>query len=70
MVKTMHYIVSKSTKVVQKVKHLAINYNEVITIDYKSWCNVHAYIVDDFQKMPFLLNMKKVIDENNVDNLT
>lgn len=63
----MHYIVIESTKVLQKVKHLV---DEVITIDYKSWCNVHAYVVDDFQKMPFLLNMKKMIGGNNVDNLT
>jgi hypothetical protein len=40
MVKSMHCIVIESTKVVvQKVKHLAIvNYDEVTTIDYKSWC--------------------------------
>jgi hypothetical protein len=54
MVKSMHCIVIESTKVVvQKVNRLAINYDEVIIIDYKSWCNVHAYVVDDFQGCHF-----------------
>jgi hypothetical protein len=66
MAKSMHYIVIESTKVVEKVRHLAISYDEVITIDYKSWCNVHAYVVDDFQRMSFLLNMKKMISGSNV----
>jgi len=71
MLKSMHCIIIESTKVVvQKVKHLAISYDEIITIDYKSWYNVHAYVVDDFQRMPFLLNMKKMIGGRNVNNLT
>jgi hypothetical protein len=71
MVKNMHCIVIEFTKVVvQKVRHFAISYDEVITIDYKSWYNVHAYVVDDFQRMRFLLNIKKMIGGSNVNKLT
>ncbi len=67
----MHCIVIEFTKVVvQKVRHFAISYDEVITIDYKSWYNVHAYVVDDFQRMRFLLNIKKMIGGSNVNKLT
>jgi hypothetical protein len=54
----------------QKPKHLAINYDEVTTIDNQSWCNVHAYVVDDFKRIPLLLNLERVIGGDNVDKLT
>jgi len=71
MVENMHQIVIISTRaIVQKVKYLVINCDEVTTIDNQSWCNVHAYVVDDFKRIPLLLNLERVIGGSNVDNLT
>ncbi len=53
----------------QKAKYLAISYDEVSTMDNQSWCSVHAYVVDDFKRIPLLLNLEKVIGGGNVDNL-
>jgi hypothetical protein len=34
------------------------------------WRNLHAYVVDDFKRIPLLLNLERVIGGGNVDNLT
>jgi hypothetical protein len=71
MVKNMHQIVIVSTKVIlQKARYLAINCDEVSIINNQSWCNVHTYVVDDFKRIPLLLNLKRVIGGGNVDSLT
>jgi hypothetical protein len=70
MVKNMHWIIIESNRtIVEKAKYLAISYNEVTTIDNLSWCDVHAYVVDNFKRIPLLLNLEKVIGGGNADNL-
>jgi hypothetical protein len=70
MAENMHWIIVESIRaIVEKAKYLAISYNEVTTINNLSWCNVHAYFVDNFKRIPLLLNFKKVIGGGNVDNL-
>jgi hypothetical protein len=55
-------------KVVQKIKYLVGSCDEITIIDIQSLCNQHAYIVDDFKRMP-LLNFERVVDKGFVDNL-
>lgn len=50
--------------------YIIINCDEVITINNRSWCSVHTYVVDGFKRMSLLLNLEKVISGCNVDNLT
>jgi hypothetical protein len=67
----MHSIVTISTKaIVQKARYLAINCDEITTIDNQSRCNFHAYVVDDLKRIPLLLNLERVINGSNVYNLT
>jgi len=67
----MHLIVIISTKaIVQKARYLVISCDEVTTIDNQSQCNFHAYVVDDLKRIPLLLNLERVINGSNVDNLT
>jgi hypothetical protein len=71
MIENMYCIVIKPIKVtMQKVKYIAIYYDEVTTIDDQSWCSVHVYIDDDFNKMSLLLNLEGVISGGNANNLT
>ncbi len=65
IVESMHRIVE-----VKKAMYIIINYDEVITIDNRSWCSMHTYVVDGFKRMSLLLNLEKVISGCNVDNLT
>jgi len=61
----MHHIVE-----VQKAMYIIVNCDEVIAIDNQSWCSVHTYVVDGFKRMSLLLNLEKVFNGCNVDNLT
>jgi hypothetical protein len=56
-------------KVVQKIKYLVVSCDEITIIDIQSLCNMHAYIVDDFKRMPLLLNFEKLVGKGFVDNL-
>jgi hypothetical protein len=54
----------------KKVKYIVIYCDEIITIDNQSWCSVHMYVDDDFNKMSLLLNVERVINGGNANNLT
>jgi hypothetical protein len=56
--------------VIQKSKYIIVNYDEVMTIENQSWCNVHAYNVDGFKWVPLLLNLERVFSKGAIDNLT
>jgi len=53
----------QSIKVVPKAKYLAINCDEITTINNYFWCTLHEYFVDDIRRMLVLWNIEKVINE-------
>jgi hypothetical protein len=57
-------------KLLVKRCYLSISCDEVSTIHNQFWCNVHVYVVDGFKMMPLSLNLERVIDGSNVNNLT
>jgi hypothetical protein len=61
----MHHIIE-----VQKAMYIIINCDEVIAIDNQYWCSVHTYVIVGFKRMLLLLNLEKVFNGCNVDNLT
>jgi hypothetical protein len=44
--------------------------NEVSIIDNQSWLLVHAYVVQNWLKLPILLSLECVVLQSNADNLT
>lgn len=54
----------------QKARYLAFSYDEFMMINNQSWCNSHVYVVDGFKKMPFLLNLERVVGKGITNNLT
>jgi hypothetical protein len=71
MVENMHCIVIGPNKItMQKVKYIVVYCDEVTIIDNQSWCSVHVYVNDDFDRMSLLLNLEGVITGGNANNLT
>jgi len=71
MVETMHQIVFRSIKATKKkTKYIVISCDKFITIDNQLWRNVHVYVIDGFNKVSLLLNLKKVVDGGPSNNLT
>jgi hypothetical protein len=66
----MHCNIMQSNKVVQNVKYLAINCDDITTINNQFWCTLHVYFVDGFRRMLVLLNLEKVINKGIFYNLT
>ncbi len=52
-----------------KTKYFVISCDEIRTIDNQSLCNVHAYVIDGFKRVPLLLNLERVVGKGFVNNL-
>ncbi len=50
--------------------YLALTYEEVNTIDTQSWISVHAYVVNNWEYLPILIVLEKVINSGGNDNIT
>jgi hypothetical protein len=50
-------------------KYFVVSCDEITTIDNQSSCNVHAYVVGGFKRVPLLLNLERVVGRGFVDNL-
>ncbi len=50
--------------------YLAFTYEEVNTIDTQLWINVHAYVVNNWEYLPILVVLERVIKNGGNDNIT
>ncbi len=50
--------------------YLALTREEVNTIDTQLWINVHAYVVNNWEYLPILIVLEKVINSGGNDNIT
>jgi hypothetical protein len=55
---------------IQKVRLISISINEVTTMDFQSWLNVHVYLVDGWKPNPILLTLEQLVNGGTIDNLT
>jgi hypothetical protein len=57
----MHDVVlSKVMYVISNVNYVAINADEVTTIDVQQWINIHAYMMKNWKRVPILLTFEKL----------
>jgi len=58
MAKCMSNVVFIFTKVViHKVNFIFVSCDEVTNIDNQFWILVHVYVVEDFKRIPILVNL-------------
>jgi hypothetical protein len=70
MVEFMYAQVTNAIMVVVSIaNHVALTCDEVSTMDNKSWISIHAYLMQNWVKIPMLISLQKVIDGIGVDNL-
>jgi hypothetical protein len=59
MVVAMHNVILKHyTLLVQQARFILINCDEVTTLDNQSWISIHVYIVENWCRVPILLNLE------------
>ncbi len=67
----MHQMVMKVTRVVIQVAYyVALNCDEVSTVDNQSWLFVYYYMVENWVRIPILICLEKVVAHSRSDNLT
>ena len=50
--------------------YVALTCDEVSTIDNGSWISIHAYVVQNWSRVPFLISLEKVVEGGGSNNLT
>jgi hypothetical protein len=71
MIRAMHNAILKQMKVVlQQIKFISINYDELTTLDNQSCISMHAYIVENWQRQLVLLNLERVVDKSTFNSIT
>jgi hypothetical protein len=45
---------------IQTTNYIFVSCDEAIDIDNQSWIFVHGYVVEDFKRIPILLNLEQV----------
>jgi len=68
MVEFMHQEVMRA--IVGVVQYVALNCDEVFTIDNQSWLFVHYDVVHNWVRIPILLSLDKMFEGLDSDNLT
>jgi hypothetical protein len=70
MTRSIYDVVLKCTKeVIKEFPFLVIFTNEVTTFDTNSWISIHGYILENWQRMPILLNLDRVTNGVIVGNI-
>jgi len=49
---------------------VAITCDEVTIVDNGSWICIHAYIVENFIRIPYLISLERLVDGSGADALT
>jgi len=63
-------VLLKWTKeMIKSFPFLDISTNEITTFDTKSWISIHGYILENWQWIPILLNLERVINGVIVENI-
>jgi hypothetical protein len=65
----MNQEVMDATKV-RVAKYVALNYDEVFTLDNQSWLFVHHYVVENWVRILTLISLDWVIQGSWSNNLT
>jgi hypothetical protein len=55
---TYELVVNKTKSLVEGVKFISHSYDEVTTCDQQSSVSIHAYVVENWQRIPLLLSLQ------------
>jgi hypothetical protein len=61
---------AKKKELVSTTLYFSITCDEVTTLDNQSWINIHIYTIQDWERVPMLLCLQRVIEGDGADNIT
>jgi hypothetical protein len=71
MVEAMYtQVLNKTRTTISAARYIALSCDEVSCIDNSSWISVHAYVVQNWSRVPVLISLEHVIDGGKAKNLT
>jgi hypothetical protein len=57
------------SRVLVSANYVTLTCAEVSTIDNGSWISIHAYVVQNWSRVPYLISLEKVVEGPGSDNL-
>ena len=58
------------SRVLVGANYVVLTCDEVSTIDNGSWISIHAYVVQNWSCVPFLISLERVVEGGGSNNLT
>lgn len=65
-----HVVTEKTKQMLRAMKFLSLTIDEVTSIENQSLLFVHGYVIEKWERKPILLNLERIVDGCNADNLT
>ena len=63
-------VLNKTRMTISVARYIALSCDEVSCIDNSSWISVHAYVVQNWSRVPVLISLEHVTDGGKAKNLT
>lgn len=71
MVEAFESMIQRETKCfVEATTFVAINIDEINIVDNQSWLSLDAYVVKDWNRVPILISLQRVVVCGTSNNLT
>jgi hypothetical protein len=71
MAESLYTVVQNRTKlVVSGANFISLSCDEVTTVDNQSWISIHAYVLVDWERVPLLLSLERLVEESTAGHVT
>lgn len=62
-------VVEETKRLIESARYVAVNVDEVTAVDNSSFLLVHAYIIQDWMRIPLLISLQPLECSPNAENL-
>jgi hypothetical protein len=65
-----HIVQDRMRACVRGGQFISISCDEVTTYNNQSWISIHAYVLSDWERVPQVISLERVVDGLDANNLT
>jgi len=66
----LNVVQAKTKDIVSVAPYFSISCDEVTTVDNQSWISIHVYTISDWERVPMLLSLERVIEGGSAESIS
>ncbi len=66
----LNVVQAKTKDIVSAAPYFSISCDEVTTVDNQSWISIHVYTISDWERVPMLLSLERVIEGGSAESIS